>query len=606
MAQDSIIGTLRVDFSFSGLLRADEAVPEAERLADTAVVPVLEKVAHAYPLTEIRLDRLEIDLGRVTEDELPFALERALRDELDRRAGPGFLPFLMDDPAVTVEVDPAALPSFGDMPASPEDQLFAFLTRMEVPWEDDVQAFDPVDLYDRVVSSLLDPDKDGGPASVMAFVSRLEPLPYLRFLELARQSERFPEMAGQLEAPPAEAGARGSEDIVSSETLSSEILSSDNLSPESPSSEDPSRPASAEEPRMVLLRRMAGRRDSWAAYRRRWMDLFTQARSLPSQAVPEEGGDAAASPEATPALTSGTIPGWIPRTSQDFVPEIPSEEIPAFLQDLQERSSLPAVPEESQVSSSLPESSPSAEYPSASPSAVPPERDSAVSPEENPGAENLSTELARVETAGRLTPDADRPAAQVPIPEASSDAEDVLWEVGEEEAEEVSEALKISDAGLILVHPFIRRLFQNLELVDEKGRFVSGLARVHAVHLLRYVTGFEDEHLGHRLLLEKALCGLPLSYSIPEEWEATPREKEETEGMLSALLSYWPTLRKSSIDALQRGFIQRAGTIGIEEGGFVVHVEGSAMDLLLEELPWEISFILLPWLDKPILVEWQH
>lgn len=602
MAQDSIIGTLRVDFSFSGLLRADEAVPEAERLVDTAVVPVLEKVAHAYPLTEIRLDSLEIDLGRVTEDELPFALERALRDELDRRAGPGFLPFLMDDPDITVEVDPAVLPTFGDTPASPEEQLFAFLTRMEVPWEDDVQAFSPVDLYDQVVSSLLDPEKEGGLASVWAFASRLEPLPYLRFVELALQSERFPEMVGQLEALPAEAGALLPEGTATTETLSSDNLSQETLSPESPISEVRSRPASAEEPRMVLLRRMAGRRDSWAAYRRRWMDLLSRTGRLPAQAVPEQGSDAAASPEATPALSSETMPERVPRVSQAFVPEIAPEEMPAFLQELQERSPLPATPEESQVSSSLPESIPSAEYPSA----VPPEGDAAVLPEENPMAEKPSTAPARVETAGRLKPDADRPTVQVPFPEAPSGAGDVLWEVGEEEAEEVSEALKISDAGLILAHPFIRRLFQNLELVDEKGRFVSGLARVHAVHLLRHVTGFKDEHLGHRLLLEKALCGLPLSYSIPEEWEATPREKEETEGMLSALLSYWPTLRKSSIDALQRGFIQRAGTIGIEEGGFVVHVEGSAMDILLEELPWEISFILLPWLDKPILVEWQH
>lgn len=223
-------------------------------------------------------------------------------------------------------------------------------------------------------------------------------------------------------------------------------------------------------------------------------------------------------------------------------------------------------------------------------------------------SEKEPLDTTAVQTEGLLSVPTDSgPTEPSPDPGDVPGSPETSWEIRpEEEDEVVPERLFLSDAGLVLIHPFIRRFFRNLELVDEKGRFVSRLARVHAVHLLRHLTGFEDEHLAHRLNLEKALCGLPFSYSIPEEWEATPREKEEAEGMLSALLSYWPSLRKTSVGAFQRGFLQRAGTIGMEDGSLIVRVEGSALDILMEELPWEISIILLPWLEKPILVEWQR
>ena len=114
----------------------------------------------------------------------------------------------------------------------------------------------------------------------------------------------------------------------------------------------------------------------------------------------------------------------------------------------------------------------------------------------------------------------------------------------------IPKKLFISDAGLVLTHPFIARFFRNLKLLDEDGQFISGIARIHAVHLLRHITGYEGEHLEHCLTLEKILCGLPPDYLIPEEWEVTPEEEEEIEGMLGALLSYWPSLRKSSVGAL--------------------------------------------------------
>ena len=591
--------------AFPDLVQTDRALPDADRLAGDVIVPVLEEVTREYDGVNLTLDQLEINLGRVTEEELPSALARALRDELDRRKGPFYLPFLPDDPVVKVEIDATSFPSFGDYTPSPVDNLVAFLSRLEIPWEEDTLSFDPVDLFDRAMESLQEPREDT--VSLESFLSRLDPVPFVRLMALARRSERFPDLAEQMERVAGlDAGMSPSPVTAPKDAL--------------PPLER------ASEVKAVLMRRMAARRASWKAYRVYRKDWPANS-SLKKQDSPVE-----------------TVSSGIPLF---YTPEASEEEVPGFLRGITHPGpglvAAPSVPEAG-VSSPVPEShlsvpeshlsepespSPVAESPlpvqglsspqTESPSPVEPVRDRTSERQRKEAAGLIVPAILSVperepldETADQSggllsgTMDSDKAEPSLDPGDASGSLE-TIWEVRpEEEDEKVPERLFLSDAGLVLIHPFIVRFLQNMELVDKKGRFVSRLARVHAVHLLRHVTGFEDEHLAHRLSLEKALCGLPFSYSIPEEWEVTPREKEEAEGMLSALLSYWPSLRKTSVWAFQRGFLQRAGTIGMEDGSLIVRVEGSAMDILMEDLPWEISIILLPWLEKPILVEWQR
>lgn len=585
MADDHIIGTLRLELAFPDLLQVERALPDADHLASDVIVPVLEEVVGEYDGVELSLDQLEIDLGTVTEEELPSVLAWALRNELDQRVRPPILPFLRDDPLVKVEVDSPSLPSFGDYTPSPVEDLVAFLTHLEVPWEEDIQSFDPVNLFDRAMESLREPGED--PAFLEAFLFRLEPVSFVRLMELARRSDRFPDLVEQMEQaagfdagmPPAYA----------------------------PAPEDALPPLKrASEAKAVLIKRLAARRASWKAYRKEWRE---------KSSLKEKEQDFSAEPVSS-------------STPQFYAPEALEEVVPAFLRG--ESHSGPGPEAEAQSPSSdrrkygrkegLPMGGVSEDVPSVTASESPSptghgqeQKDERQEMEASASAvlsdsEKEPLDTTAVQTEGLLSVPTDSgPTEPSPDPGDVPGSPETSWEIRpEEEDEVVPERLFLSDAGLVLIHPFIRRFFRNLELVDEKGRFVSRLARVHAVHLLRHLTGFEDEHLAHRLNLEKALCGLPFSYSIPEEWEATPREKEEAEGMLSALLSYWPSLRKTSVGAFQRGFLQRAGTIGMEDGSLIVRVEGSALDILMEELPWEISIILLPWLEKPILVEWQR
>ena len=162
------------------------------------------------------------------------------------------------------------------------------------------------------------------------------------------------------------------------------------------------------------------------------------------------------------------------------------------------------------------------------------------------------------------------------------DRESEIWAVRDFETEWNGERIPISDAGLVLVHPFFHLLMQNLGLTRD-GDFVSPLARMRAV-----------------------LCGLPPGFALPSEWEPSEEEMEEVEGLLTAVCGYWQSLNGSSIQALREGFLLRPGTVEKFEDSWIVKVEGRTIDILMDDLPWELSLIFLPWLDNPISVEWQQ
>lgn len=161
----------------------------------------------------------------------------------------------------------------------------------------------------------------------------------------------------------------------------------------------------------------------------------------------------------------------------------------------------------------------------------------------------------------------------------------------------------VKDAGLTLLHPFIGLFLKNMGLVKD-GEFISPQSQVYAVHLLRELVWPGQPHYNHNLVLEKILCGLPPDYTVPEEWEPDQASQEESEALLKAVCGHWKPLSKSSTNALRTGFLQRQGSVVMEDGTWIVRVEGSAMDVLLDSLPWELSFIIFPWNEKPVLVEW--
>ena len=164
----------------------------------------------------------------------------------------------------------------------------------------------------------------------------------------------------------------------------------------------------------------------------------------------------------------------------------------------------------------------------------------------------------------------------------------------------------VDDAGLVILHPFLPALFERLGYLDEERKFVNLALQERAVHLLRWLAGFEMPHLDYQMPLEKALCDLPLAYPMGSEIEFDDLEKEEGRQVLRSVCQYWKPLNGTSPEGLQRSFLQRHGSIAYEDNAWIVRVEGQALDILLDDLPWEISLLLLPWKEEMIMVEWQR
>lgn len=172
--------------------------------------------------------------------------------------------------------------------------------------------------------------------------------------------------------------------------------------------------------------------------------------------------------------------------------------------------------------------------------------------------------------------------------------------------DETEKQCLVDDAGLVILHPFLPALFERLGYLDEERKFVSLALQERAVHLLRWLAGYELPHLDYQMPLEKVLCDLPLAYPMGSEIEFTDMEKEEGRQVLRSVCQYWKPLNGTSPEGLQRSFLQRHGSITYEDNTWIIRVEGQALDILLDDLPWEISLLLLPWKEEMIMVEWQR
>lgn len=163
----------------------------------------------------------------------------------------------------------------------------------------------------------------------------------------------------------------------------------------------------------------------------------------------------------------------------------------------------------------------------------------------------------------------------------------------------------VQNAGLVLLHPFLVRFFDQVGLVKEK-QFVGQDARVRAVHLLQYIVTGEQETPEQELFLNKLFCGLEPEYPVPSGTELTLQEREESENVLKSVVGHWKALKKSSPEAVRTTFLRREGLVIREgmQGGWKVMIERNSFDVLLDRLPWGLSMIKMPWNSYLIHVEW--
>lgn len=162
----------------------------------------------------------------------------------------------------------------------------------------------------------------------------------------------------------------------------------------------------------------------------------------------------------------------------------------------------------------------------------------------------------------------------------------------------------VSNAGIVVLHPFLSTFFKKLELTAN-GKFHNTAAAEKAVHLLHFLATGKTNCEEHELVIPKLLCELPIQYALKEIIELTEEEKQEAENLLTAAIDQWEKLKNISIDALRENFLQRNGKLYTKNDLRYLQVENGSLDVLLDYLPWTLSIVKLPWMKEMLRIEWR-
>jgi hypothetical protein len=161
----------------------------------------------------------------------------------------------------------------------------------------------------------------------------------------------------------------------------------------------------------------------------------------------------------------------------------------------------------------------------------------------------------------------------------------------------------ISNAGLVILWPFLSQFFARLELLDGK-QFRDQAARQRAIVLLQHIATGDLACPEYMLPLNKVLCGLEPT-DLFDMLEPLPEaEIDECTNLLAAVIAQAPVLRSMSPSGFQGTFLLRQGVLSTRDGIWLLRVERQTYDIVLERFPWGWEWVKLPWMDAPLRVEW--
>ncbi|MCB0573397.1 MAG: hypothetical protein KDC61_02375 [Saprospiraceae bacterium] len=163
----------------------------------------------------------------------------------------------------------------------------------------------------------------------------------------------------------------------------------------------------------------------------------------------------------------------------------------------------------------------------------------------------------------------------------------------------------VSNAGIVLLHPFLPTLFQTLGLTNE-GQFDTAEKRQQAVYLLHYIATGQTDTPEFDLVFPKFLCDWDIEAPLDRNWKIEIGNwEEEVETLLRAAIKNWGKLGNASAEGLRESFLMRPGKLSSRPfDGWQLRLEPSGIDLLLNYLPWTISIVKLPWMKEILNVEW--
>ena len=166
-----------------------------------------------------------------------------------------------------------------------------------------------------------------------------------------------------------------------------------------------------------------------------------------------------------------------------------------------------------------------------------------------------------------------------------------------------SESLFVENAGLVLLWPFLSRLFDKLNLM-EKREFVDNESQQKAILLSEFLVTGKTEFQESSLSLNKIICGAPLEMFVDIDLSLEKFELDICESLLKSVIKNWEKIENSSISTLRESFLIREGTLSKFGRDFNLNIQKKPYDVLLNTLPWNIGMIQTSLMKNRILVNW--
>lgn len=161
----------------------------------------------------------------------------------------------------------------------------------------------------------------------------------------------------------------------------------------------------------------------------------------------------------------------------------------------------------------------------------------------------------------------------------------------------------INNAGIVLLQSYIKPLFERLKLIHD-DQFVSAGTQRAATHYLQYLICGQSRSEEHHLILNKVLCGLPLSQPLESGIGIDSDEAEIIHSLIQAVAQYWPAIGKTSVAGFQGNWLLRGGTLTEKSEHWDLVVERRSYDILIRRSSLSYTIVRLPWMGKPIYVTW--
>jgi hypothetical protein len=168
------------------------------------------------------------------------------------------------------------------------------------------------------------------------------------------------------------------------------------------------------------------------------------------------------------------------------------------------------------------------------------------------------------------------------------------------------ETINIQNAGLVLIHPYLPMVFKELGWIDERKKFTSRTTQQKAIIFLQLLVNGKSRQQEHFLVLNKLLCNWPVNLPMKTSFQFTAKEKMAATDLITSLKEHWTVMKNTTPAGLAASFFARKGIIRMTEDGFILQVEKNTIDILLEDLPFGIQTIKLPWNEYIIHTEWTY